>query len=35
MNHIFAPAQKFTEAITYFNQTVDYPIYYISKQESE
>lgn len=35
MNHIFASAQKFTEAITYFNQTVDYPIYYINKQESE
>ena len=35
MNHIFASAQKFTEAITYFNQTVNYPIYYINKQESE
>ncbi|GAB1659546.1 CgeB family protein [Mannheimia haemolytica] len=34
MNHIFAPAQKFTEAITYFKKTVDYPIYYINKLEA-
>ncbi|MBF0803572.1 MULTISPECIES: glycosyltransferase [unclassified Neisseria] len=35
MNHIFASAQKFTEAITHFGQTMDYPIYYIGKQENE
>ncbi|HHW7475031.1 TPA: CgeB family protein [Mannheimia haemolytica] len=34
MNHIFAPAQKFTEAITYLKKTVDYPIYYINKLEA-
>lgn len=33
MNHIFAPTQKFVEAITHFGLVIECPIYYINKKE--
>ncbi|OSI09334.1 CgeB family protein [Neisseria canis] len=35
MNHIFASAKKFSEAVKYFKQAVELPVYYINKHEGK